>query len=166
MLTPTAQEEEEASDENERPDEAALRERHVYGVRARQSGVAIPLVGRRDGIDELAEAFDFGDHGFSRLQPAPRRAAESNASRRAGADNVAWLERGDGGDVGDQLGRLKMSSRVLECCRISPPIESLISRLCGSRISSAVTIVGPIGQKVSKLYPASIAMWPVGRRAR
>jgi len=88
-------EEEEASDENERPDEAALRERHVYGVRRDNRRVAIPLVGRRDGIDELAEAFDFGDHGFSRLQPAPRRAGRvPNASRAAGADNVAWLDAG------------------------------------------------------------------------
>ena len=64
-------------------------------------------MGRHYWIDELAEAFNFGDHGFSRLEPALRRAAESDASRRAGADDVAWLERSDGRDVRNQLGRFE-----------------------------------------------------------
>jgi hypothetical protein len=48
-------------------------------------------------------------------------------------------------------GILKTSSRVLEFCNCSPSMERLIWSLCGSWISSAVTMAGPMGQKVGKL---------------
>ena len=47
----------------------------------------------------------------------------------------------------------KISSRVLECCGSLPPIVNLMLRECGSGISSLVTIAGPRGAKVSKLFP-------------
>src|ERR1700722_18816303 len=49
-------------------------------------------------------------------------------------------------------GILKTNSRVFECCRISPSMASCTSSACGSEISSAVTIDGPRGQKVGKLF--------------
>ena len=47
----------------------------------------------------------------------------------------------------------KISSRVLECCSSLPPIVNLMLRECGSGTSSLVTIAGPRGAKVSKLFP-------------
>ncbi len=38
---------------------------------------------------------------------------------------------------------------VLPFCRMSPFTRSSMARLCGSGISSLVTIAGPIGQNVS-----------------
>jgi hypothetical protein len=40
---------------------------------------------------------------------------------------------------------------VLPCWRTSPLTRNCIASLCGSGISSAVTIHGPIGQNVSML---------------
>src|SRR5271165_2556907 len=48
-------------------------------------------------------------------------------------------------------GILKTSSRVLEFWSCSPSMVRLMPRLCGSGISSAVTMAGPMGQKVGKL---------------
>ena len=66
--------------------------------------MANPLFSCDDGVDELTEAFDFGGHGFTWAEPALRRAAKANACRRAGTDDIAGHERGDGGDPGDEIG--------------------------------------------------------------
>ena len=47
----------------------------------------------------------------------------------------------------------KISSRVLECCSSLPPTVNLMLRESGSGSSSLVTITGPKGAKVSKLFP-------------
>src|SRR5271170_6684852 len=49
-------------------------------------------------------------------------------------------------------GILKINSLVFECCSTSPSMVSCTSRLCGSAIWSEVTIAGPIGQKVGRLF--------------
>ena len=48
-------------------------------------------------------------------------------------------------------GILKISSLVFEFCNTSPSMERVIARECGSGISSAMTMAGPMGQKVGKL---------------
>ena len=48
-------------------------------------------------------------------------------------------------------GTVKTSSRVFEFCSVSPSMLRLIESSCGSAISSAVTIAGPMGQNVGKL---------------
>ena len=47
----------------------------------------------------------------------------------------------------------KIISRVFAFCIVSPESSSEIARFCGSAISSAVTMAGPSGAKVSKLLP-------------
>jgi hypothetical protein len=46
----------------------------------------------------------------------------------------------------------KISSRVLECCSSLPLIVNLMLRECGSGTSSLITIAGPRGAKLSKLF--------------
>ena len=51
------------------------------------------------------------------------------------------------------LGMLKIMSAVLPSCMILPLRVRLMLRLCGSLISSGVTIAGPSGRKPSKPLP-------------
>jgi len=68
---------------------------------------------------------------------------------------VETMSPGNRGVIEDKYsissGILKTNSRVLEFCNCSPSMERLICKLCGSSISSAVTMAGPMGQKVGKL---------------
>jgi hypothetical protein len=50
-------------------------------------------------------------------------------------------------------GTPKIRWRVLDDCMISPFRVSFTSSACGSPISSAVAIQGPMGAKVSKVLP-------------
>src|ERR1017187_3911680 len=60
------------------------------------------------------------------------------------ADLERWLIRN---------GTLKIRLLVFESCKVSPLSVREIRRLWGSGISSAVTIHGPVGAKVSQLLP-------------
>ena len=50
-------------------------------------------------------------------------------------------------------GMPKIRLEVLEFCMSSPLRVSEMASLCGSSISSAVTMTGPMGAKVSKVLP-------------
>src|SRR5690606_10707102 len=52
-----------------------------------------------------------------------------------------------------RVGILKIRLLVLLSCMISPLMDDVIRRLCGSGISSRVTSHGPSGQNVSRLLP-------------
>ena len=55
-----------------------------------------------DWVGEGAKAFDSDGDGFAGLEPALGSAAEADAGRRAGGDDVAGEQRRDGGEIFDE----------------------------------------------------------------
>ena len=108
------------------------------------------LLPRDDRVAQNADPLDLGlddvaglevERGGSSLKPAtpdtvPVREDVARASSRAGSS-------------GRDLGHVADIRLMFEVCRTSPFTRSSIARSCGSPISSAVTIHGPSGQKVS-----------------
>ncbi len=93
-------------------------------------------------------------HFVARTQISGRLARETYAGGRAGGDHVAGLQReharkicDDLRDVEDQIAGV----RILQ--GLAADRKRNRQSLCGSAISSAVTIAGPMGQKVSKVLP-------------
>ena len=118
------------------------------------------------GLRREPSLFDGDDYLFVGFEPALGVAAEADASGSAGADDVSGFEGRDAGDVGDEFGDLEDEVGVLEFCRVSPPMVSVMSRVWGSGISSAVTMEGPRGGRWGSFCRGSTARWRAGCRGR
>ena len=82
-----------------------------------------------------------------------RLACETDTRGRSGRDDVARFECKIADRYSINSATPKTICLVFESCKVSPFRRNLIDRSCGSGISSAVAINGPIGAKVSHDLP-------------
>jgi hypothetical protein len=98
-------------------------------------------------LPQFADALDGADQFVAVGQPALPRAAEADAGRSTGEDDVT----GSSGSTLDSLamraGTEKMGCLVRSCCTSSPLMAQVSSRSLGSSNSSGVTSQGPVGAK-------------------
>ena len=96
-------------------------------------------------VFQPADFLNLDSYHVARLQPFGRIHCGRDSARRAGRNDGARQQGERRRRVSISAKQSKIRCLVFECCRCSPLTQVRSSSLCGSGISSGVTIHGPIG---------------------